>query len=275
MIAMDLKATWEMLVKRAVLEQWMIWRSSALITSFPKCGRTWLRFMIGHAINRHHGTSINPSNVMNLYALTVAVGGPRVIARHAGNPLRKRRQEISIPSYAFGKKVILLIRDPRDVVVSWYFHRHYRDRDFNGELGVFWQQAEGGLETIIAYMNYWYERRNRFAKGFMLLRYEDMHHDPGTVVREALDFLGYGSVGQDSIEDAVQKGAFESMRAMENGYQESLDEKLKPIDPQNENSFKTRRGKIGGFVDYFDDQELLLLADGVERQMNPNISYVR
>ncbi|MGB3794951.1 MAG: hypothetical protein WA957_01445, partial [Alteraurantiacibacter sp.] len=46
-------------------------------------------------------------------------------------------------------------------------------------------------------------------------------------------------------------------------------ERLRPADPENLDSFKVRRGKVGGFVDYFSDEDIAYIDDYIDRNLDP------
>ena len=50
---------------------------------------------------------------------------------------------------------------------------------------------------------------------------------------------------------------------------------MKPKDPGNPQSYKTRRGKVGGFRDYFTEAEVDAILDYVDRRLDPIFGYGR
>jgi hypothetical protein len=53
-------------------------------------------------------------------------------------------------------------------------------------------------------------------------------------------------------------------------------ERLRPADVNNPDSFKVRRGKAGGYVDYFTSEILEYIDDYIERNLDPFYScYIR
>ena len=49
--------------------------------------------------------------------------------------------------------------------------------------------------------------------------------------------------------------------------------RVKAGDRKNPNSFKVRRGKVGGYRDYFDDQQVALIDKLVEEGLDPMFGY--
>ena len=96
--------------------------SGVYIISFPKSGRTWLRMLLGKAVCRKYG--LDENLMVNTYKLTGAAGISPVIFTHDDSSIkhghRHDRLETDKSRYR-NQKVIFLIRDPRDVIVSCYF----------------------------------------------------------------------------------------------------------------------------------------------------------
>ena len=111
------------------------------LISFPKSGRTWLRLLLGKTLASHFG--IENINLLLLDELAAACPKiPKIHVTHDDNPHWKRVDELSSHKIEYeGKKVIFLVRDPRDIIVSNYFEKTNReemyytgDRKYNGDL---------------------------------------------------------------------------------------------------------------------------------------------
>lgn len=50
---------------------------------------------------------------------------------------------------------------------------------------------------------------------------------------------------------------------------------MKPGDPGNADSYKVRRAKVGGYRDYFSDEEISRIDAYVEQTLLPNFGYTR
>jgi hypothetical protein len=113
-----------------------------------------------------------------------------------------------------GKKVVLLVRDPRDVVVSMYFERSRRERAYAGTLSQFLHERRGSLDTILAYYNVWAGARH-IPSDLLVVRYEDLRRDTERELRRLLDFLGVADVSDETVRESVHFASFENMRKME------------------------------------------------------------
>ena len=121
---------------RVGAETWL--NPRAAVISHPKSGRTWLRLMLDQ----------------------LGIGGVRF--SHAGST-----EEASITSRRLrhgvrwwnGKRVLLLIRDPRDTAVSFYFQATRRSHVYSGKLGDFLRDPRFGIERIIQFDLLWLRER--------------------------------------------------------------------------------------------------------------------
>ncbi len=240
------------------------------ILSFPKCGRTWLALQIARAIQQHFGLADTGTIKLSKMA-ELCKDAPRIRIAHDDSPHRKKPFELaeSKKKYA-GKKVIFLARDPRDVLVSSYFHRRKsvvytkpplfgaKTRKapvaFEGELSDFIHTDAGGFDTLLRFYNIWAKNRH-VPKDFLLVRYEDMHADPQKQLARIMQFIGMPDVSTEVIDEAVRYASFDNMRNMEKADRF----KVRPAEVTDESSFKVRRGKVKGYIDYLKPEEVELL----------------
>lgn len=269
---------------RKLLKRRKKWQADFFLLSYPKCGRTWLTLQIGRAIEQHFG--LESPDLLKLSAMTEGRADlPQIRVTHDSAPHRKRPHELPALKKKFaGRKVIFMVRDPRDVIVSYYFHKTRREKPrtfwffqrrrrethgpFTGTISEFLRFDIGGFDTLLRYYNLWAESRSLTAD-FLLVRYEDMHEDAERELRRVLDFLGLAEITDDEAREAVAFAAFDNMRKME-ASEGTGSYKLKPADPSDDESFKVRKGKVGGYVDYLSDDDIAYL----NRRMGETLSDI-
>jgi hypothetical protein len=258
--------------------------TDAYLISYPKCGRTWLRLMMGRAISLHFALPEAEEILFLRSNRRFHPDAPRITVIHDDRPMLKAPEELETSKRHFSdKQVVFLARDPRDVIVSSYFEMKNRGRlfgdnpyekrkaIFDGSLAEFINQAAGGFDTLLEYYNIWAANRD-IPRGFLLVRYEDTKVDPSRELRRVLDFLGLQAVGDATLEQAVAYASFENMRKMElaRRFQSGM---LQPADQSNQETYKTRKGKIKGYVDYLTDQEITDLNTKMDQKLNPYFGY--
>jgi hypothetical protein len=247
-----------------------------IFVSFPKCGRTWLRALVGETFQQHFGQAELHYN--NPVFGSAAPGMPRVAFVHDGEPAYKRASELERVKHKFrNKKIVLLVRDPRDTLVSLYFQitrrvgENKRRRAFQGSLSEYIRQPIGALETFVEYYKIWASQRHVPA-AFLLVRYEDMHADTTQELRRILDWLGVGEVSPAVIQAVVTVSSFDNMHARE-ARGEFDSSRLTPRDSTDPESYKTRRGRVGGFVDYLSPADIEYLNQYIRAEFPPYYGY--
>ena len=85
------------------------------------------------------------------------------------------------------------------------------------------------------------------------------------------DFIG-GGFTDDQLRRAVEFSSFDNLRAKEQqGFFNS--ERLQPADADDPESFKVRRGKVGGYKDYFESRQLEEIDNLIRTRLSPSYDY--
>jgi hypothetical protein len=229
--------------------------ADVVIVSFPKSGRTWLRLMIGKVLCEKYGLPEN--RALYICGLTKAAGLPLTVLTHDGGGLLEARHVdrlVRDKSDYRDKKVLVLARDPRDVVTSCYFHASRRRNVFRGSIADFVRDPRYGVRKVVTFLNIWHE--NRFVpREFELIRYEDLHEDPHKALRTALEFIGPRDLDDRLIRIGVEFSRFDNMKHMEQ--EQRFDgKKLKPGDGGDPEANKMRKGEIGRHRDYLSPDDI-------------------
>ena len=98
-------------------------------------------------------------------------------------------------------------------------------------------------------------------KDFKVIRYEDCRSHTEAVFREVLTFIGIEAIDEGSFRHALQFSSFENMKKMESARQ-FKNKILSAGNVEDPDSYKTRRGIVGGFKDYLGVVEEMRLKDG-------------
>ncbi len=276
--------------QRRAIERWLRGREEFrklqladwTLVSWGKSGRTWLRVMLSRFYQLNYGVSQRQLlGFDNLYRKNVQV--PRVFFTH-GNYLKDYTKHVDSKVDFYDKKVVLLVRDPRDIAVSQFFQWKYRMRprkkrlnDYpphGADLSIFdfVMNPNAGLPKIIDFLNGWAEEIPRI-KDVLVVRYEDMRAEPEQTLKKILDFTGTpGSESQ--VKEAVAFAAYENMKKLEQKKAFWLSgSRLVPRDHKNPHSYKVRRAKVGGYRDYFDDRQIAQIDELVRTTLLPVFDY--
>ena len=257
-------------------------RADVVFVSFGKSGRTWLRVMLSRLFQIRHGL---PERSLigfdNYHNFDKAI--PKIFFTH-DNYIKNFTGNVNNKSDFYHGKVVLMVRDPRDVAVSqffqWKFRMKTRKMAINAypkpgselDLFEFVFDHEAGLRRAIEFLNLWaVEIPN--LRDFHLLRYEDLRKDPQGEMERLLAFMGVAAPTEEVVE-AVAFGAYENMRRMEEKQSFRLaGGRMVPKDLDNPDSYKVRRAKVGGYRDYFDNDQLRQVDELVESSLDSVFHY--
>jgi len=99
-----------------------------------------------------------------------------------------------------------------------------------------------------------------------------MRKDPAGVLEEILAFTGT-DITAEQVREAVEFAAYDNMKKMEQEkFFKGSGARVKPGDKDNPQSFKVRKAKVGGYRDYFTDEQCAQL-DRMVAQLDPVFGY--
>ncbi len=247
----------------------------AYLISYPKCGRTWLRLLLGKYV-LGFDVEADPLDVKGLTKSSTEFTTLEV--SHDDYAHWKPYDKIEQDKRAYaGKKVLFMVRDPRDVVVSNYFQYVKRGRlkeagyEFEGTISDFLRHDIGGLKSVVAFFNVWADSRN-VPEAFEIVSYEDLTKDPAKTLARCIAFLDWPEKPDGYLQQVVDYGSFEKMRGYEetNAFKNFTLVPPKRLDPEG---FKVRKGKIGGYRDYLSADDIEHMNAYIARNLNPLYGY--
>jgi hypothetical protein len=115
------------------------------------------------------------------------------------------------------KRAIYIVRDPRDVAVSYYRYSH-RLGKYDGSFEAFLPDWLGGRIWPCSWREHvasWAGASREISReGLLILRYEDLLDDPQRHVRAIGEYLGY-PLDQERLKQIVERTTSEQMRQKE------------------------------------------------------------
>ena len=152
------------------------------------------------------------------------------------------------------KRIILLIRNIKDIMVSYYFYVTRRDHDYNGNISDFIRSSKFGAKNIINFYNTWYESR-KIPLDFMLLRYEDMIHNTGECLINTMKFLGLENIDENDVREAIEFASFNNLKKLEREEYFSQSS-MRPGNKSDNESYTIRKGEVKGYSSYLSESDI-------------------
>ena len=241
----------------------------AIVVSIPKSGRTWVRtFLCAYFCQRYgHPFSLTPEQYGDAHIPRIIYSHDRFEQRTKADRWDQLRGKYFIPAGERRRaKIVLLARDPRDTFVSHYVQLTRRTRETpdqlkQKEIGDVLRDRRHGIASMIEIMNGWLAEWWGKAN-FLLLRYEDLQDAPEASFPKLLKFLGEVQPDPGALAHALEFSRFGNMKKMETAgaFASKI---LQPTDVADPESFKVRRGKVGGFTDYLIGTDLAYANDAL------------
>ncbi len=232
--------------------------ADALLISYLKSGRTWLRFALSVYFSKALQLGLEPDLRSTFSIIPNLDNDPlrgvpafRFANRRPSLPLILVAHHPSEQLLAQKTPIIFIVRDPRDIIVSSYFHATRHKHRFAGSLDDF---IESELGNVVAYFNKWTGKLEHHPHH--LTSYERLTANLAEQLRGVLGFLGM-PIDEQAIEHAVRKSDFREMQASERqtgipGHN---------YDRGDNESLRMRKGKAGGYLDYLSrEQEMKIVA---------------
>jgi len=214
------------------------------LVSYPKSGSTWVRFVLGNYLSGNQCDFHNVDEwVPDVHAVGDAVGGTTGL----------RLQKSHFPKAGAMGPVVYLVRDGRDVAVSYYKHQLKNrvirdDYGFDRFLDDF---NKGAVFPGISWNDHVMSWCADDAGPLLIIRYEDLLTDAGKQISCIMRFCGL-EVDEVRLASAIEASSFEAMRELEKKQHDSA----KHLSGTRADIRHVREGKAGTWRDYFGDDAL-------------------
>ncbi|MFC1821537.1 sulfotransferase domain-containing protein [Thermodesulfobacteriota bacterium] len=200
------------------------------ITSYPRSGNTWVRFLVANMIFTTGMTNfLNIDNrIPDIYKFSDAhllkFSKPRILKSH----------EYFDPRYP---KILYIVRDVRSVIVSYYYY-HVRigviglDFPYYEYTKLFISGALDNFGTWEENVLSWIRILRQNERRFCLLKYEDLRKNCLKAMTTMNSFLGL-NCSEELLKHAIEMSSFKKMSSLESeagsNWKGSVEVKNKPI----------------------------------------------
>ncbi len=225
--------------------------SDIYLVSYPKSGNTWIRYLMAYAIW---------PELTNVDLVEMAAYIPSFRLKHDSemlldnnapcNQLKhrliKEHTQYNTLAKKHVKRAICIVRDGRDVMVSYWHFCNQRDQTAI-PLSDFIELSSKPGHSYGPWKSHVMGWLNADLDSKLIIRYEDLISDTASSLKNAMDFSG-NSVPDSIIENAVKRASFDSMKKLEQSKGFNL-EQLRTVE-------FIRQGKQGTWQESFGPGDL-------------------
>ena len=233
-----------------------------IFLSYPKCGRTWVRFMVNAYLAQRYGRRVTHVFEIERDAwirkrhpiLFTHFTGAMVLDRPYYDMGHFETRRTLVP-HSHG---VLLTRNLYATLASAYFQARYRIGRVADSPSSFLRDPRYGAIKLVAFYNLWTELRSEFLSA-KVLSYEALTADTTSTFIQVLESLGLGPVDPQLAARVASESSFERLQelALSEAYRGTG---LAPVDRANRNAWQVRDGRPQGFRDIFSQEDLRYIA---------------
>ncbi len=190
-----------------------VYSDDSFIVSYPRSGNTWTRFLVASLV--YAGQPVTFANIERLIPDCEALSSRHL--KRVARPRIIKSHEYFDPRY---QKVIYIVRDPRDVALSYYdFSRKYRHIEDSYPLERYIGDFVSG-RLVSADWGTWGENVGTWVAArhgwptFLLLRYEDLIADTQSELAKVARFFGVDA-SPGKLRRAIESSSADHLRELE------------------------------------------------------------
>jgi len=226
------------------------------IVSYPKCGRTWL-----YNILSLYSKKINSQNNVNDRKL-IKFNDTLVKFTHDSSdpspypikPIKYKNKDL------INKKKIILLRDPREVIVSHWYHLNFREKTFKKNISEFINDKYLGIEKIISFYNF---LNLNSLNNSEIITYERLVNNTFEEIKKILYFLNL-EINENLIKNCISDCSFDKLQKKE--MEETKNKDVKTM--------KFRKGLHGNFNDDLSKDDLIKINSKIKDLLNNNFKRI-
>jgi len=200
-----------------------------LVVSYQKSGRTWVRFLLAKYFELTYGIDFTLELSTILHDQV-----PKIAFTHHFDDLE----------YFKNKSIVMLTRDPRDIIVSHYHHCHNRELKFKGSLSKYIRSKHFSINNVIEFLNMQKRYASKYKNTFWMT-YEALHENCFDVMSKLLKYFDI-PVNKNNLRKAIKLSSFKNMQHQEKHSSSSHPRFGNPMS-KDKNAFKVRKGKVGNY----------------------------
>ena len=228
------------------------------ILSYPKSGRTWVYEILNlysHKKNfenlKYNKKMIKFNNKIIKFIHDCSDANPY--------PIKKTKLELKTKNLNQKKKIIL-IRDPREVIISMWYQMKFREKTYKKSINEMIDDEYFGIEKIILFYNF---INDNLLNNSKIITYLDLKNNTFKEIKKILLFFDI-EINEKLLKASINECSFKNLQNKE----------IKESKKKDPRSMKFRKGLTGNFYDNLNHKDLLKINKIIKIKLNSNFKKI-
>jgi hypothetical protein len=226
------------------------------ILSYPKSGRTWLfKILSLYSFKLNNDNFIKNRKLVNFDNKYIKF----IHDCSDPNPYPVKALKFKNKDLVNKKKIILL-RDPREIIISFWYQMKFREKTYDKNISEFIDDEYFGIEKLISFYN---SINLTLLNNFKIVTYNHLVSNTFEEIKKIVNFFNL-EINENLIKNCIKDCSFENLQK----------EEMKMLNSPDKRSMKFRSGVSGNFKYELNNEDIKKINDKIKNKLNNNFKKI-